>query len=119
MAGLSFIVWIFIVIVSFCIAIASLLIWRNTNRTNRLLALLLVQNGTEPNLISKAYYGTGSDIEYLNVQSYSNDQENSATMPVQGTSANNDDSGRTKVCPACGTVCSANATKCRICPREF
>lgn len=115
----SALAWIFIAIVSFCIAIAPLLIWRNTNRTNRLLALLLTQNGTDPNLISKTYFGSGDNIEYLGIRSSSNYQENAGNISVQDSPTSINEASKTKVCPACGTVCPASATKCRICPREF
>ena len=117
--GITGILWIFIFIVSICITIAPLLNWRNTNRTNRLLALLLAQNGTDPGLISKTYFGSGNDIDYLGIRSSTDYQDNSANKAIQDAPTNNYASGATKVCPACGTVCSANATKCRICPREF
>lgn len=115
----SAIAWIFIATVSFCIAIAPLIIWRNTNRTNRLLTLLLTQVKTDPILIGKTYYGSGNDLEYLGIRAFTSHQENPTHMSAQNPVTSNDDSGKPKVCPACGTECPSNATKCRICPREF
>lgn len=68
MIGFSLAIWIFIALVSFCIAIAPLIIWRNTNRTNRLLALLLSQKGIDAELISKSYFNSGNDIEFTGVK---------------------------------------------------
>lgn len=104
LSGITGILWIFIFIVSICITIAPLLIWRNSNRTNRLLALLLAQNGTDPNLISKTYFGSGNDIEYpgikeLNYEEYTNGKD-------------------FKQCPKCGAKSPSNTTRC-ICNHIF
>lgn len=63
-----FIACIFFFIVGLCIAIAPLIIWRNTNRTNRLLALLLQQNGVKSIEITHAWNKGGSDASTIFLQ---------------------------------------------------
>jgi hypothetical protein len=98
MLTFGLITWIFIATFSFCIAIAPLLIWRNTNRTNRLLALLLVQNGVEPSLISKTYYGSGINVDDLGIKESDNQKSYNAE--------------EFKECPKCGEKLPLNATRC-------
>jgi len=50
------------VIVAVCICIAPLIIWRNTNRTNRLLALSLLKQGYDRKLLDDAWYQGGGDF---------------------------------------------------------
>lgn len=61
MEGLG-IIGFLIFALSVCIAIAPLLIWRNTNRTNRLLALQLAKMGTAPVDVRKAWSDGGSHL---------------------------------------------------------
>ena len=41
LAGIGILAWVVVMVVIVCITIAPLIIWRNTNRTNRLLEELL------------------------------------------------------------------------------
>lgn len=61
MEGLG-LLWLIIFIISTCIAIAPLIIWRNTNRTNRLLALMLLQQGAKAEHVRGAWSQGGSTL---------------------------------------------------------
>lgn len=50
-------VWVVLFIVCLCIAIAPLIIWRNTNRTNRLLAIIAMKVGTDTEEIRSVLNG--------------------------------------------------------------
>jgi len=56
------ILWIAAFIIGICITIAPLIIWRNTNRTNRLLALMLLRHGVPREIVIEAYDASGSSI---------------------------------------------------------
>lgn len=64
-AGFGFIFSIVLVVfgigIGFCISIAPLIIWRNTNRTNRLLAEALRINGVSPSRIKKLWAQPAED----------------------------------------------------------
>ncbi len=53
---------VLLVILGICITIAPLIIWRNTNRTNRLLALMLSQHGVKPERVRAAWSQSGSTL---------------------------------------------------------
>lgn len=53
---------VLLVILGICITIAPLIIWRNTNRTNRLLALMLSQRGVKPERVRAAWSQSGSTL---------------------------------------------------------
>ena len=54
------ILWLIFFVVGICITIAPLLIWRNGNRTNRLLALMLIRQGVPVEVVKSAYDASGS-----------------------------------------------------------
>lgn len=56
MGGIGF-VWLVMVIIGLCIAIAPLIIWRNTNRANRLLGQIAIQLGCNPDDIQLIFSG--------------------------------------------------------------
>lgn len=56
------ILFLAIIIISFCITIAPLIIWRNGNRTNRLLALLAFHSGVPANKLKEVYLNGGSQL---------------------------------------------------------
>ncbi|EFI36138.1 hypothetical protein Dthio_PD3592 [Desulfonatronospira thiodismutans ASO3-1] len=60
----SVIIVLLIVLLALLIAIliAPLLIWRNTNRTNRLLVLIALQSGVPPKHVKEVYRMPGSDM---------------------------------------------------------
>ena len=50
------------VILGFCITIAPLIIWRNTNRANRLLALMAARAGVTPEETKAAWIAGGGSM---------------------------------------------------------
>ena len=42
-----------------CLLIAPLIIWRNTNRTNRLLLLFFIKEGVPKDIVDSFYHGKG------------------------------------------------------------
>lgn len=66
-------------IVLFCIAIAPLFIWRNTNTTNRLLRLLLESNGVDREMILNALNG---------ISDHASGQAQTSSEPLISTSDN-------------------------------
>lgn len=62
MGGIGFFFWLFFVVIAICITIAPLVIWRNTNRTNRLLALLLLQQGVPADTVNEVFKSGGSKV---------------------------------------------------------
>lgn len=50
------------VILGFCITIAPLIIWRNTNRANRLLALMAARAGVTPKEIKDVWIAGGGSM---------------------------------------------------------
>ena len=51
-----------ILIIGLCITIAPLIIWRNGNRTNRLLAIIALHQGVPPEKIKDAFSKGGGDL---------------------------------------------------------
>lgn len=47
------------------IAVAPLLIWRNTNRMNRLLVLLLAKEGFKREALERVWYKGGDEFKYI------------------------------------------------------
>jgi len=60
------IIWLMIVIailiISVCISVAPLIIWRNGNRTNRLLSLIALRLGLPADRIRTTFYKGGGDL---------------------------------------------------------
>jgi len=51
-----------ILLISICITIAPLIIWRNGNRTNRLLALIAVQVGVPVETVKETFHRGGGGL---------------------------------------------------------
>lgn len=62
MGGIGFFFGILSLVVVICITIAPLIIWRNTNRTNRLLALHLLHQGVPADKVEEAFRSGGTKI---------------------------------------------------------
>lgn len=86
------ILWLVAAIVGPCIAIAPLIIWRNTNRANQLLALIAVQLGAAPR-----------DVQAV----------------LSGGSARIAAGKEHKLCPDCGARVVARAESCPGCGHQF
>ena len=56
-------VWLVLVLIGVLITIAPLILWRNTNRTNWLLALIAEQVGVPPQRIANIYKNGGSSSQ--------------------------------------------------------
>mgnify|MGYP006309077621 CR=1 FL=1 len=50
------------IVIGLCITIAPLIIWRNGNRTNRMLALIALQQGIPADKIKDAFSKGGGDL---------------------------------------------------------
>lgn len=130
MAGLG-IIWIVVCIISIiigvCITISPLIIWRNTNRTNRLLALSLAQQGVPKTVITRAWEQSGSDVAHVfgptayerntaAVKQAAHNLKAEATAPdVKPEPA----APTGRYCAACDTTAPLDATSCPTCNREF
>jgi predicted RNA-binding Zn-ribbon protein involved in translation (DUF1610 family) len=83
--------WIMMFIICLCIAIAPLIIWRNTNRTNRLLAIIAIK--------------AGADIEEVR-------------SVLNGGRVQFAPKASEKFCPACGAMRPATERVCKFCGHE-
>lgn len=54
-----------IVIIAACITVAPLIIWRNTNRMNRLLVLMLAKQGVSRELLDRTWHKGGDEFKYI------------------------------------------------------
>lgn len=116
------IIWLLMFIVGICITISPLIVWRNTNRTNRLLALLLVRQGVPKSDILSAYNvggaslssvpGIGSKFEDAVKQAVTNFRE--AAAPEQKASPEPAEP-RGRFCHLCATDAPLDATVCPGC----
>ena len=125
MEGLGMVGFLLFVL-GICITIAPLLIWRNTNRTNRLLALQLARMSTPPMDVRRAWSDGGShlasvpgyeDTGMLGVAkdavktfsaAISEEKQKPAPAPP-----------KSRFCPACGSDAPLTATKCPSCSRDL
>lgn len=121
MGGFSFVWFVVFVILGICITIAPLIIWRNTNRTNRLLALMLLRQGVPAKVVVEAYTASGSsiggvpgsgvgfkDIAKKVVDDFKISVEDVKPDPVPPKS---------RFCPNCGSDAPLGATSCPSCTR--
>lgn len=121
MEGFAIIWAILIIILGICITIAPLIIWRNTNRTNRLLALMLLRQGVPANVVVEAYGASGSsiggvpgsgggfkDIAKKVVEDFKISVEDVKPEPAKPTA---------RFCPNCGSDAPLDATSCPNCTR--
>ena len=56
---LQTVVSLLLIVVLVCIAVAPLLIWRNTNRANRILILMAMKQGIQADVLDRTVYGDG------------------------------------------------------------
>lgn len=129
MEGLGFL-WLIIFIISTCVAIAPLIIWRNTNRTNRLLALMLLQQGVKPEHVRKAWSQGGATLTSIPgyedmgivgalkdagkaVQKIQKDFKEAAAEDTKPEPVNPTD----RYCHHCGTDAPLDADTCPSCTR--
>jgi hypothetical protein len=84
--------WLIATIIGLCITVAPLILWRNTNRTNRLLSMLVIQNGADPKHVAQVASGRAEPIRFPN---------------------------GTKICPNCSSAQDAKIGSCRICGAEM
>lgn len=126
MAGFG-VIGIIVFVLGICVSIAPLIIWRNTNRTNRILALIAAQQGVPKALITRAWEQSGSDVDHVfgptafekntaaAKQAVSNFKfEAGSVAPKPEPAA---PTGR--YCPACDTAAPLGSTACPQCEREF
>lgn len=69
MAG-GVILWVLNIIFAICLIISPLIIWRNGNRTNRLITLLLLRNGTDPEMIKAVLYNKHRVFDERNIPKF-------------------------------------------------
>lgn len=125
MEGLG-LLWIIFFVLSVCVTIAPLIIWRNTNRTNRLLALQLAKMQTHPLDVRQAWTGGGShlpsvpgyeDIGLIGaakdaVKTFKAAVQEPAPKPAPVPPKN-------RFCPSCGSDAPLTATICPSCSRTL
>lgn len=54
-----------LVVIAVCITVAPLIIWRNTNRMNRLLVLMLAKQGVGRDLLDRTWHKGGDEFKYI------------------------------------------------------
>lgn len=54
-----------LVVIAVCITVAPLIIWRNTNRMNRLLVLMLAKQGVSRTLLDRTWHKGGDEFKYI------------------------------------------------------
>lgn len=119
MEGFAIIWAILIIILGICITFAPLLIWRNTNRTNRLLALMLLRQGVPADIVVKAYAASGSSIG--GVPGLGAGIRDFAQKIVKDFKLSAEDKNldhvkpTTRFCPSCGSEEPLNTTVCQTC----
>lgn len=124
---------ILIIVLGICITIAPLIIWRNTSRTNRLLALQLAKMNVDQIDVRSAWDGGGSHL--ASVPGYEDTgflgavkdagvalkktaenfkaasaEEKQKPVPVQP---------KNRFCPACGADAPLTAASCPSCTRHL
>jgi len=60
-----FVAMLVLFIVAIGIAVAPLLIWRNTNRMNRLMVLLLAKEGFKKEVLDRVWNKGGDEFKYI------------------------------------------------------
>lgn len=125
---------IILLILGVCITIAPLIIWRNTNRTNRLLALQLARQGAKPEDVRSAWSQGGASLAtvpgyadtgimgaakeagrvlkktYTEFKDAAAEEKEEPAAPAAPTG---------RFCPACGSDAPLNATSCPSCSRDL
>lgn len=86
------IIWLIALIIGLCITFAPLFIWRNTNRTNRLLSMIAIQNGADAQHVAQVASGRAEPIRFPN---------------------------GTKICQNCSSAQDAKTHTCRICGADM
>lgn len=120
--GGGIIIWAFLFILGICLAIAPLIIWRNTNRTNRMLAALLIKEGMSSKKVYQIFYGNDSAFK---------DYSDQKKCPVCNASAHvssaackecghaYDVSPKRLSCPDCGHDITHMPENCPECGKTF
>ncbi len=130
MLGMSLVlamVWICVGIIGICISIAPLIIWRNTNRTNLMLALIAVQQGVPRAAITRVWEQGGSEVEHAFDPTEFEKNTAAAKQSANNFKIEAGDAEPTRepavptgrYCPACDTAAPLDATACPRCGREF
>jgi hypothetical protein len=111
-----------------CITIAPLILWRNTNRTNRLLALQLARQGAKPEDVRSAWSDGGSHL--ASVPGY----EDTGLLGAAKGAAENFKAAyseakvedkpapvppKNRFCPSCGSDADLTASTCPSCSRDL
>lgn len=118
------ILWLIFFVVCICISVAPLIIWRNTNRTNRLLALMLLRQGVPVDVVIKAYTASGSSIGgvpgsgvgFKEVAKKMVEGFKDASAPDRPTEPV---PPKNRFCHFCGSDAPLDATACPNCMREL
>ena len=104
-----------ILIFSVCLTIAPLLIWRNTNRTNRLLAVMLAKQGVKKDILKRTWDLSGADFNQIFTESAAEVAQKSFVFtederpnPIQPKS---------RFCHHCGSDAPLNFDACPTCTR--
>ncbi|MBU4526205.1 MAG: zinc ribbon domain-containing protein [Desulfomicrobium sp.] len=106
---------IFLLILSICLTIAPLLIWRNTNRTNRLLAVMLARQGVKKNILKRAWELGGSDFNQIFTESAA--EVAKKTFVFTGEKQPKPAPPKFRFCHYCGSDALLNADTCPNCTR--
>ncbi|SFM20455.1 Double zinc ribbon [Desulfomicrobium norvegicum] len=131
MEGLG-LLWIIFLVLSGCVTIAPLIIWRNTNRTNRLLALMLLQQGAKPEHVRGAWSQSGSSLTSIPgyedmgivgalkdagraVQKIQKDFKEAASEDPKPAPIK----PKSRYCHHCGSDAPLEASACPTCTREL
>lgn len=91
MEGIA-LLWVATILISVCIAFAPLVIWRNTNRMNKMLGLVALRVGASPEEVRAVMLGGDP-----------------ALKPDK----------RNKVCPSCKALRPVSESSCRFCGHAF
>ena len=54
-----------LIVIAVCITVAPLIIWRNTNRMNRLLVLMLAKQGFKKEALERTWHKGGDEFKYI------------------------------------------------------
>lgn len=115
-------------VVAIAIAIAPLYIWRNTNRANRLLALIAMRSGCDGDEIKAAWTATGGQLTsvpglqgygMLGVAKKTVESFRQAVSEQPKTKPSSRAEPKNRYCQYCDTTAARDALACPTCAREF
>jgi len=110
-----FAIVIFLLILSICLTIAPLLIWRNTNRTNRLLAVMLARQGVKKDILKRTWELDGSDFNQIFTESAA--EMAKKTFVFTEDESPNPIEPKSRFCHHCGSDAPLNSDACPTCTR--